>query len=412
MFARYYCFSHRIVITFAAVLVGGSLLYADKKVTGDLGVEGNSILEGTLDVLKGLTVKEDTDLMGNIFSIGHSLNSDGTQNYGIAGLEIYIKNTNSTTRLIEHVTTIDGTTFKWGTRAATDLNANGILDDFGNQWMSLDRARLTVSRKLLINGTDVAEGSLPLDVQIGEVSKFSVDKSGNVAAAGNLTMAGQPVLTQAQAAAAYLTPAQAATVYLTSAQAAVNYLQNGGTGLVMGTRVNGAVAADSIALGQGSYASPGSISIGFEAGSNGVPASGEQSVAFGSRARASGLHAVALGKETLAEGAESAALGHGATTRELGGVALGQGAESTQVGQVVLGSFNTVSPRSSTPLPTDDLLVLGNGNGIPGDVQEKSNALVIKRNGDAQIKGSVSVTGVIRVSQPAGGISMGEFVNP
>lgn len=417
MFARY-CSQNCVAISFAVVLAGSSCLYADKKVTGDLEVEGNSILGGSLDVLQGMTVKGDTDLMGNIFSIGHSLNGNGTQNYGVAGLEIYIKNTDPTTRLIEQATSIDGTTFKWGTRAATDLNANGILDDFGIKWMSLDKTSLSLTRNLLINGTDMAAGSLPLDLQVGGVSRFSVDQSGNVLATGNLnvsnslTVAGQSVLTQAQASTAFLSSAQAAAIYLTSAQASAGYIQNGGTGLLLGTRVDGALAVNSIAIGKDSYASPGSISIGQNASSNGSSVSGINSVAVGSQARASGVYSVALGQGTSAEGAESTALGYIATTRELGGVALGRGTASTQVGQVVLGSYNVESPQSDAYLPTDDLLILGNGNGIPGDTQEKSNAFVIKRNGDAQIKGSVSVDGVVRIKKPAGGITMGEFVNP
>lgn len=240
----------------------------------------------------------------------------------------------------------------------------------------------------------------------------------------SLNVAGQPVLTQATAASTYLTTAQAST----------GYIQNGSSGILLGTLVNGATGNISIALGQYSYANDRSVSIGFEAGSNGngFPVSGQESVAIGRVARAPGMFATAVGRSTWVEGAESIGLGHGSTTRELGGVALGRFAESVQVGQVVLGSFNVVSQRSSTPTPTDDLLILGNGTAEA----ERSNAFVIKRNGDTEVKGdlkveknttvtgsttlngattvngSATVTGQLIITTPAGGIDMGEFGNP
>ncbi|CAN5843947.1 hypothetical protein BH11VER1_BH11VER1_23150 [soil metagenome] len=155
MFARYPSL-RRVAFLWTAFLTGAlSLSAADQTITGNLTVTGNSALQGTLDVTQGVTVIGDADMMGNIFSIGHSLNADNiTQNYSIAGLEIYVKNTNFTTRLIEHATTVDATTFKWGTKAATDLNTNGLLDDFGTLWMSLTSSTLTLPGNLLVNGTD------------------------------------------------------------------------------------------------------------------------------------------------------------------------------------------------------------------------------------------------------------------
>ncbi len=418
MFARYIINIHVATVPLIALAFAGSLLAEDKRIKGDLTVSGDSTLRGTLDVTKGVTILGDTDLMGNIFSIGHGLYGNGKPNYGQSGLEIYVKNIDTVKRLIEQVTPLPETTFKWGTREALDTDHNGILDDFGAQWMSLNHEELNVQGNLLVKGTN------------------------NQLTAQTITGTNS-ILTKGLADGLYLTRTAAGTLYLSKQTADATYLSRVSPKLVLGTD-SIATGEGSIAFGTEAQASYESIPEGFEdtaaaatAIGHSAYAEGYGATALGSHTWASGINALSLGsfagaggehsmsvgvyaysggRSSIALGGSSASgdysvsVGTGNSVREENGVVIGRESKSVAPDQMVLGAFNQFpeSSNGNARQPEDDLFVFANGT----SEGQRSNAFVIKRNGDAQLNGSFSVEGVIRIKQPAGGITMGEFVNP
>ena len=85
-----------------------------------------------------------------------------------------------------------------------------------------------------ITDTASASGSLLMDLQVGGASRFSVDKAGNVAAAGILTVGGQPVLTTTSASPFIITNTTAATSSTTGALTV-----SGGLGVATDSWING-----------------------------------------------------------------------------------------------------------------------------------------------------------------------------
>ena len=131
-------------------------------------------------------------------------------------------------------------------------------------------------------------------------------------------------------------------------------------------------------------------------------ATGFGSFAAGSETRASGTRSTALGHRTLASGNHTVAIGYTAQASEEYAVALGrgqaQGEDAFAVGpgvfayslsEVALGSYpSTYSATSKTAwIPTDRLLVLGNGTGIAS----RSDALVILKDGTTTLNGALMI---------------------
>lgn len=418
MFARHLINTNFAFISLIAFAIAEPLLAEDKRIKGDLTVSGDSTLQGTLDVTKGVTILGDTDLMGNIFSIGHGLYGNGKPNYGQSGLEIYVKNITAVRRLIEQVTPLPKTTFKWGTREALDTDHNGILDDFGAQWMSLNHEELNVQGSLVVKGTN------------------------NRLTAQTIT-GNNSILTKGLADDLYLTPTAAGALYLSKQTADAIYLRRVSPKLVLGTD-SIATGEGSIAFGTEAQASYENIPEGFEdtvaaatAIGHSAYAEGYGATALGSHTWASGINALSLGsfagaggehslsvgvyaysggRSSIALGGSSASgdysvtVGTGNSVQEENGVVIGHASKSITPDQMVLGAFNQFPEFSygNERRPEDDLFVIANGT----SEEQRSNAFVIKRNGDAELNGSFSVEGVIRIKQPAGGITMGEFVNP
>lgn len=142
-----------------------------------------------------------------------------------------------------------------------------------------------------------------------------------------------------------------------------------GFGLSEGTEWNAASMGDySAAFGVNTTAS----GRGAAAFGQGTTAAGAQSVAWGYRTSAQGLRAVALGDNTAAPGNFSAALGLNTTARTYGAVALGR--------------WNTTAGSPTDWRPTEPLLVAGNGS----DPSDRSNALLLRKNGDLTIAGTLT----------------------
>ena len=68
--------------------------------------------------------------------------------------------------------------------------------------------------------------------------------------------------------------------------------------------------------------------------------------------------------------------------------------------------FSSSNPSTDfyTWRPQDPIFVVGNGTGT----EDRSNAFVVLKNGDAKVKGNLEAASV-KISTPAGGIPMGEF---
>ncbi|MEE4198404.1 MAG: tail fiber domain-containing protein, partial [Bacteroidales bacterium] len=189
----------------------------------------------------------------------------------------------------------------------------------------------------------------------------------------------------------------------------------------------------SIALGQGSLAdAKGAVSLGtgvqaiglyaFANGYNTI-AQGSFSSAFGIGTYASGYHASAFGMSTHATGTGAVsfgflsdatsdytfALGKDALASKPFATAIGDHTEATAdyatgIGQelivnkrneFVIGRYNsTVTAANNNWTPTDPLFIIGNGESS----LNRSNAMVVYKNGNTQISGNLDVYGTLETS--------------
>ncbi|WP_299886071.1 hypothetical protein [uncultured Lacinutrix sp.] len=106
-------------------------------------------------------------------------------------------------------------------------------------------------------------------------------------------------------------------------------------------------------------------------------ASGYASIAFGAFSTASGSFGIAMGDFNQATGNNS--------------VAIGQRLVSESFNQMSIGTYNTAETPVSTATfnAADRLFVIGNGT----DVNDKSDALVIRKSGNATLNGSLTIDG-------------------
>ncbi|HEX5177162.1 MAG TPA: hypothetical protein VFV83_09050 [Chthoniobacteraceae bacterium] len=174
-----------------------------------------------------------------------------------------------------------------------------------------------------------------------------------------------------------------------------------------------ATASRTIAIGPNDSSALGSTSIG-----NGNVASAHCATAIGTVTWAAAPWATTLGVYTYASGAVATAMGNG--TRAEGTASLATGAQTEAAGdyssafgfetmargfaQVVIGRNNIAQGDAKNWVETDDLFIVGNGSSAAAP----SNAMVVKKNGDTVVSGSLTVKGAMHI-EPRGGISMGEF---
>lgn len=184
----------------------------------------------------------------------------------------------------------------------------------------------------------------------------------------------------------------------------------------------------SIAMGSGTTASGyASTAMGSSATASGDHstamgsslASGVDSTAMGG-STASGVASTAMGNST-ASGLGSIAMGVASTATGFASVAIGYTAISDGPAQLVIGHLNSqeaIPPYDewdpSTWPSSSALFTIGNGLGAIWDdvagayIEHRSNAFVVRRNGNAELSGDLEVGGVIRVPE-SGDLSMGEF---
>lgn len=251
---------------------------------------------------------------------------------------------------------------------------------------------------------------------------------GSASVSGNLTVGGSPVLTQAAANTTFATQASVTSQFASlNTQLSTNYVDKSANSLAMGT--DATAAGGGWALGDYSIAAGGAISIGTWAGNNGGAASGDVSISLGYASHGFGTGAISMGSYNWAAGENTVSIGAGSYTSSKNSIAVGNGVITYRWGQIVLGTYNVFTENwTDTTLPTDEIFIIGNGTSDTA----RSNAFVIKRNGDAQLTASLTVQGrrdpAEVVNDPAttkiipqtgqevlipeqGDISMGEFRN-
>lgn len=157
-------------------------------------------------------------------------------------------------------------------------------------------------------------------------------------------------------------------------------------------------------ISQGTSEAPGPQSIA--SGTNSM-ASGAASLALGSGAIASGDHSASIGLNTNVSGDNATALGH--TNLAIGDASfvIGQQNAARSLGETVLGTFaKDYSPANSnsneTWYGTDRLLTLANGT----SEINRSNALVVYKDGYTELDGKLEVSKSINVGQDDSGIEV------
>jgi hypothetical protein len=150
-----------------------------------------------------------------------------------------------------------------------------------------------------------------------------------------------------------------------------------------------AMGADSFAIAQGWVDGYASFAMGFDSW-----AGGDYSVAMGYMAQAPGTNSVAIGYMPQAAGYHSLAMLTSLATGDFS-IALGEGATAQAYSSLALGTYNVLQGSPSAWVPTDDLLIVGNGT-----YEARSNAFVIKKNGNTSINGSLTVSGAVSFASP------------
>ncbi len=146
-----------------------------------------------------------------------------------------------------------------------------------------------------------------------------------------------------------------------------------------------ATAFQSTSLGfQSAAAGTGAVSAGLNSS-----AKGNWSVALGSFSNAGGDYATALTSSSAASGDYAVAAGR--TT-------------ATSLYQTSVGAYGASGGDPHNWVPTDDLFTVGNGTSA-----NASNAFSVKKNGDTQVAGNLTVTKALIVL-PQGDLSMGTFM--
>lgn len=152
---------------------------------------------------------------------------------------------------------------------------------------------------------------------------------------------------------------------------------------------------NSVALGGGVAKGPGSLALGslsFTA------TAAESSAAIGFNVFANGVRAMALGTDSNAIGFHSMAL-NGAWAHAENSVGIGPTVHSQYMDGMVVGTYPVGPPSgvATTRDLTDPLFVVGNGSGSGSTPH--SNALVVRRNGNAEVNGKLDIAKDAAVSQ-------------
>ena len=121
---------------------------------------------------------------------------------------------------------------------------------------------------------------------------------------------------------------------------------------------------------------------------NNTTASGTNATAMGTSTTASVSFATAMGLNTTASGLVATAMGSGTTASGEVATAMGVGSKAQAYASVAIGRYNVVTGDLGSWVPTDPLLVGGDGTGDAS----RSNSFVIFKNGAAQFQGTVTAS--------------------
>ncbi|MDY8134878.1 hypothetical protein [Aquimarina sp. 2201CG5-10] len=239
-------------------------------------------------------------------------------------------------------------------------------------------------------------------------------KNGNTTLNGSLTIDGDnqgagtsyTLPTQDGTANQVMTTDGSGNVSWTAASGALSTISN------VTSNANGTIATDDFVFGSTQLGdtgntdndrrlffdkSKGAFRAGIAEGNEWDDASiGEFSIGLGRRASASGAASVSLGTFTSALGDESVALGYAASALGLRSVAIGYRTLAQSKEQITIGTHNTiVSGDLNNWVPTDRLFVIGNGDADSngGGSSSRSDALVMLKNGNTTLNGSLTIDG-------------------
>ncbi|MGH1386993.1 C1q-like domain-containing protein [Kordia sp.] len=145
-------------------------------------------------------------------------------------------------------------------------------------------------------------------------------------------------------------------------------------------------------------ANVGPFTVGF--GQRNVASGWYASTLGGQRNVSSGFYSMTMGDNNIASGNYSVALGRNTNASGTESIALGYAITAESRGQTTLGQFNTaVAGNANAHVPTDRLLVVGNGTSDFEGINS-SDALVILKNGNTTINGTLTIDGDNQEMEP------------
>jgi hypothetical protein len=339
----------------------------------DQTISGSLIVNGNQTVTGSQTVAGALTVTG-VADFNHNTTNFGSNTATPTSPGIVLTYTDTTSGTVSTITFgTSGTTgiWQWERNSASGLLPQMTLSDASNSnTLTIYTATATPSAGIILNpsGTSTFTGS--------------INSTGTNSQLPNQTLTGTgSLLTQSLGDARYLAISDANTTFVTTSQASTSYMP----------------------------LSPSTLAVGYQS-----TASGTNAVAVGYQSLASGRYAVAMGGNATASGTNSAAIGYQTTAQGYG--------------QFVIGQYNVLQGSATSWVTTDDLFIIGNGT----SASARSNAFVVKKNGNTSINGSavisggttlssdlkvvgntrlggnLTISGTVRV-EPQGDISMGSF---
>lgn len=120
---------------------------------------------------------------------------------------------------------------------------------------------------------------------------------------------------------------------------------------------------------------------------------GESAIAMGNNAKADNDNTVAIGSDIVVDLKRTVAIGNNLLAKGDSQIVIGNGLEGSSYRETILGSYNKPpsSPSVDTWVATDAIFTVGNGQ----DINNKSNAFIIYKNGELQLEqyGTGTITG-------------------
>ena len=162
----------------------------------------------------------------------------------------------------------------------------------------------------------------------------------------------------------------------------LNTTASGTQAMAMG---DGSIAygPNAVAIGQQTIAYNNfSLAMGYRTG-----ASGTGSVASGFQSLATGDFSNASGFNTISPGLASAAFGNNSISLGYASVSMGDSTKAQSYAEVAIGSNNTRYTAASIfdNNIADRAFVVGIGNGLPGNINEKNDGLIVYKNGTIEL---------------------------